>query len=182
MATGPLRPLARREVNMAKKDKKIVPIILADWIEVDQKLRRMGEIDISLEKIEGDMTLQINEIREQYEEEIETRKAERQNLEEGITSFAEDHKEEFAKTRSKDLTFGLIAYRVVKSIYIRSKEATVAAMKALKLGQYIRVVEEPNKESMADLDDNQLAKVGAKRKVEDKFRIEPNIERIKEAA
>jgi phage host-nuclease inhibitor protein Gam len=168
---------------MGKKNtKKAIPIILADWIEVDQRIRRMGEIDIAIEKIEGDMTLKINEIRDQYEEKAEILKAERQILEDSITTFGEDHKEEFAKVRSKDLTFGLVAYRVVRSIYIRSKDATVAALRALKLDQYVRIIEEPNKEAMEDLDDKILAKVGAKRKVEDKFRIEPNIERIKEAA
>jgi len=165
-----------------KKNTKNMPIILADWNEVDQKLRRIGEIDIALGAIEGTMTLRINGIKEEYEEEVETRKAERQLLEESVTAFAEDHKEEFAKIRSKDLTFGYVAYRVVRSIYIRSKEATVAALHALKLDQYVRTIEEPDKEAMTDLDDKVLAKVGAKRKVEDKFRIEPNIERIKEAA
>jgi phage host-nuclease inhibitor protein Gam len=157
-------------------------LILSSWDEVDQKLRRIGEIQIALEKIEGDMTLRINDIRQDYEQEVEIFKAERQNLEDSITSFSELHKDEFAKTRSKDLTFGVVAYRVVRKIMIRSNEACVAALRALKLNQYIRITEEPNKEAMADLEDNQLAKVGAKRKVEDKFRIEPNIERIKEAA
>jgi len=168
---------------MANKNIKKAPMIfLASWEEVDQKLRRMGEIQIALEKIEGDMTLRINEIKENYEPETEALKAERQNLEEAISSFSDLHKDEFAKTRSKDLTFGYVAYRVVRKIVIRSNDACVAALRALKLDQYIRVIYEPNKEAMADLDDNQLAKVGAKRKVEDKFRVEPNIERIKEAA
>ena len=156
--------------------------VLSSWDEVDQKLRRIGEIQIALEKIEGDMTLRINDIRQDYEQESEVLNTERQDLENSITSFSEFHKDEFAKTRSKDLTFGYVAYRVVRKIVIRSNEACVAALRALKLDQYIRIVEEPNKEAMADLEDNQLAKVGAKRKVEDKFRIEPNIERIKEAA
>jgi phage host-nuclease inhibitor protein Gam len=169
---------------MKLKDKKASAAgqILSSWDEVDQKLRRMGEIDIATERIEGEMTLRINEIRAYYEEEAEILKAERQALEDAINVFADDHKEEFTKTRSKDLTFGFVAYRIVKKIVIRSNEACVAALRALKLDQYIRIVEEPNKEAMADLDDNQLAKVGAKRKVDDKFRIEPNIERIKEAA
>ena len=154
--------------------------MLSNWDEVDLRLRRIGEIQIALEKIEGDMTLRINDIRQDYEESAETFKSERRDLEEAITSFSELHKDEFTKTRSKDLTFGLVAYRVVRKIMIRSNEACVAALQALKLYQYIRVTEEPDKEAMADLEDNQLAKVGAKRKVEDKFRIEPNIERIKE--
>jgi hypothetical protein len=55
-------------------------------------------------------------------------------------------------------------------------------MHALHLEQYIRIIEEPDKELMVDLDDNTLSKIGAVRKVDDKLRIEPNIERIKEAA
>ena len=166
---------------MKLKDKKTLQI-LSSWEEVDQKLRRMGEIQIALEKIEGDMTLRINEIKENYEPEAEALKAERQTLEEAISSFSELHKDEFTKTRSKDLTFGYVAYRVVRKIVIRSNDACVAALRALRLNQYIRTIYEPNKEAMADLDDNQLAKVGAKRKVEDKFRVEPNIERIQKAA
>jgi len=126
------------------------------------------------------MTLRINDIRQDYKESIGIFESERRDLEEAITSFSEMHKDEFTQTRSKDLTFGLVAYRVVRKIMIRSNEACVAALRALKLDQYIRVTEEPNKEAMADLEDNQLAKVGAKRKVEDRFRIKPNIERIKE--
>lgn len=164
---------------MKSKKPNEIFFALSSWDEVDQKLRRIGEIQIALEKIEGDMTLRINDIRQDYEQESETLKTERQELENSITSFSEFHKDEFAKTRSKDLTFGYVAYRVVRKIVIRSNEACVAALRALKLDQYIRTVEEPNKEAMADLEDNQLAKVGAKRKVEDKFRIEPNIERIK---
>ena len=155
-------------------------LMLSNWDEVDLRLRRIGEIQIALEKIEGDMTLRINDIRQDYKESIGIFESERRDLEEAITSFSEMHKDEFTKARSKDLTFGLVAYRVVRKIMIRSNEACVAALRALKLDQYIRVTEEPNKEAMADLEDNQLAKVGAKRKVEDKFRIEPNIERIKE--
>ena len=166
---------------MKLKDKKTLQI-LSSWEEVDQKLRRMGEIDIATEKIEGDMTLRINEIRANYEKEVEFLRAERQALEDAINAFADDHKEEFAKTRSKELMFGFVAYRIVKKIVIRSNDACVAALRALRLDQYIRTIYEPNKEAMADLDDNQLAKVGAKRKIDDKFRIEPNLERTKEAA
>lgn len=158
------------------------PVIIGSWDDVDNHLRRMGEIDIGIAKIEGDMTLRINEIRAQYEEEAEHLRYERFCIEGGIAAFVDDHKEEFAKTRSKELTFGVIAFRVVKKIVIRSIKATIAAMHALKLEQYIRIIEEPDKELMADLDDNTLSKVGAVRKVDDRLRIEPNIERIKEAA
>ncbi len=156
--------------------------IISSWEEVDQYLRRIGEIDIAIAMIEGNMTLQINEIRAKYEAEAEPLRHERLTLEAAIAAFVEDHKEEFAKTRSKELTFGVVAFRIVKKIVIRSIKATIAAMHALHLEQYIRTIEEPDKELMADLDDNTLSKIGAVRKVEDRLRIEPNLEKIKEAA
>ena len=175
---------------MTKKEQKELkailakpqPQILSSWDEVDQKLRRMGEIDIAVLKLEGDMTLRINEIRAEYETKAEGLKYERLIIEGGIAAFVDEHKDEFAKTRSKELTFGVIAFRVVKKIVIRSIKATIAAMHALNLEQYIRIIEEPDKDLMVDLDDNTLSKVGAVRKVDDRLRIEPNIERIKEAA
>jgi phage host-nuclease inhibitor protein Gam len=151
-----------------------------DWNEVDQALRRMGEIDIRLLKLEGDMTLKLNEIRAEYDLKAEGLKAEKKKIEENIGLFAEGRKEEFAKTRSKDLTFGMVAFRIVSKVVVKSKAATLAALHALGLVQYIRITEEPDKEAMSGLDAGVLAKVGASLKTEDKLRIEPNIERIKE--
>jgi len=151
-----------------------------DWNEVDSGLRLMGEIDVKLLKLEGDMTLKINEIKAEYDTKAEGLKAQRKAIEENITLFAESRKEEFAKTRSKDLTFGVVAFRIVSKVVVKSKAATLAALKALHLDQYVRVIEEPDKEAMSGLDAGTLAKVGASLKTEDKLRIEPNIERIKE--
>lgn len=155
---------------------------ISDWDQVDAALRRMGEIDIAVEKIQGDMTLKINEIKAQAETKAEGLKKERKDHEDAITAFCEIHKDEFAKKRSRELTFGVIAYKVVTKIVIRSKKACVAAMEALGLSQYLRIEKEPDKELMLNLDDQTLAKVGATKKTEDKLRIEPAIEKIKEAA
>lgn len=151
-----------------------------DWNEVDGALRRMGEIDVRLQKLEGQMTLKINEIKADYDAKAAGLKAERKAIEENIGLFAESRKQEFAKVRSKDLTFGVVAYRVATKVVVKSKAATVAALKALGLQQYLRIVEEPDKEAMSGLDATTLAKVGATLKTEDKLRIEPNMERIKE--
>lgn len=152
------------------------------WDEVDQALRRMGEIDIATQKILGNLTLKVNGLKATAEEDAGPLNAERKEIEESVAAFCEEHKDEFARQRSKELTFGLIAYRIVTKIVIRSKEACLAAMHALKLDSYIRIIEEPDKLAMEGLDDAVLAKVGAKRKTEDKLRIEPNLERLKEAA
>jgi len=165
---------------MAKSAVRSQQSAIKNWDQVDAALRRMGELDIAVEKIQGDMTLRINEIKAEAETKAEGLKKERKNLEDAITDFCEAHKEEFTKQRNKELTFGLVAYRIVTKIVIKSKEACLAAMHALKLNSYIRVIEEPDKLAMEGLDDAVLAKIGAKRKTEDRLRIEPNLEKLKD--
>ncbi len=152
------------------------------WEDIDSSLRRMGEIDIAVEKIQGDMTLKINEVKEMAALKSEGLKKERKTLEEAITAFCEARKEEFAKKRSKELTFGVIAYKVTTKIVIRAKKACVAAMEALGLQQYLRIEKNPDKDLMLNLDEQTLVKVGATKKTEDSLRIEPAIEKIKELA
>lgn len=158
--------------------KRITTSVYNEWSDLDQGLRRMGEIDIKLAKLEGELTLKVNEIREDYDAKAEGLRAERKKITEQITAFVEDHKEEFLKTRSKELTFGTVAYRLITKVLIRSKAATVAALEALGLFAYLRVIKEPDKDAMSALDAGTLAKVGATLKTEDKLRIEPNLERI----
>jgi phage host-nuclease inhibitor protein Gam len=149
-----------------------------DWNEVDAGLRRMGEIDIRLAEIEGDMTLRFNEIRAEYETKAEGLRGERKNIQANIELFAGDRKGEFARARSKELTFGTVAYRIVHKVVIRSRKATVAALEALELTSYLRVTKEPDKEAMKSLDAGMLARVGVTLKTDDRLSIEPNIERI----
>jgi phage host-nuclease inhibitor protein Gam len=150
------------------------------WSDVDQGLRRMGEIDIALTKIEGDMTLRVHRLKADYEAKAAGMKDERKNIECSIERFAEERKEEFARIRSKELTFGVVAYRVAHKIVVKSKKATVAAMEVLGLTSYLRITREPDKEAMKTLDAATLAKVGASLKTDDRLHMEPNIERIKD--
>jgi phage host-nuclease inhibitor protein Gam len=152
-----------------------------NWEDVNTALRRIAEIDVLCNDFEGDMTLKINEIKSKFAAKVKDLKDEKIKLESNITDFAENCKDEFIKTRKKELDFGTIAYRVTKRVTIRSIQATLTALKSLGLHNCIRIKEEPNKDELAELDTNTLAKVGASLKVEDKLRIEPNIERIKGA-
>ena len=155
---------------------------LKNWEDVDNAVRRIGEIDIEIGKIEGEMTLKINEIKEAGNIKAEGLRNERKKLEKNVEFFAINCKDEFLKTRNRVLSFGKVAYRVTSKIIVKSKQACVSALKALGLEKYVRIVEEPNKELMENMDDNMLVKVGAQRKVEDKLRIEPDIEKIRGAS
>jgi len=151
-----------------------------DWSEVDAGLRRMGEIDIKLAQIEGRMTLRINETRAEFEAKALPLREERKTIYSSIESFAGERKDQFAKIRSKELTFGTVAYRIAHKVVIKSKRATAAALEAVGLSSCLRITKEPDKEAMKALDTGMLARVGAALRTEDQLSIEPNIERIRQ--
>jgi len=161
---------------------KTKPEALQSWDEVDLALRRIGELDIATEKLEGELTLKINQLKEEYRIKSEDILAERLGLEKRIKSFAESHKEDFLSSRTMQLTFGLVGYRVAKRVIISSPKSCVAALQSLGLQQYLVMTAKPDKEAMKELDPQTLAKVGAKVITDDKLRVEPNLEKLKTLA
>lgn len=158
-----------------------IPII-SSWDDVNLWLKRLGEIHIATEDLEGRMTLEINTIKDAYAPHYADMAAEKKIIEAAIKEFVEANKAEFLKIRTKTFDFGTVALRVTKKIAIRNVKAVIAAIKGLGWMQCIRIKEEPDKEALDGLSDQELARIGVKRVVEDKLRIEPNIERLREAA
>ena len=160
------------------------PKIIQSWEEVDQALKRLAELEILEQELQGQMTLEINQIKEHFKLQAQPHKRERRHIEGLIKDFCEAHKQEFLKKRSKTLEFGKVAWRVSKRIVIpRAKEklaATIRAIKALGFTQCLRVKEELDRDALDKLTDQDLARLGLQRKVQDKLRIEPNIEKLKE--
>jgi phage host-nuclease inhibitor protein Gam len=94
-----------------------------------------------------------------------------------LGAYAQYNREELFKDRkSVEISFGSFGYR--KSTSISVKKATVELLRKLNLLKYIRVKEEPDKEAMAELDDETLAQVDAVRKIKDEFFCEANKEEI----
>ena len=151
--------------------------------DVDVALKRLCEVSVGIEKINGEVTLECNRIKEARKSEVERLESEKSFLEQQITLFCEDNKAEFAEKRSKEFTFGEIGYRISKSVSlprVKAKlEALVSSIKAFGLAkECISYTETPNKEALAELKDEDLVKLGLKRVVKDNFRIVPKIESL----
>ena len=58
------------------------------------------------------------------------------------------------------------------------KKTTLELLKKLSLTKCVRIKEEPNKEAMAELDDETLLQVDAVRKVTDDFFCQTNTEEV----
>lgn len=155
-----------------------------NWEEADQALQRMGEIDIALTKISGDLTLRINELKESAKNDAAGMESERKYLETLITHYCEQQKSEFAKKRSRSLNFGLIGFRITTSVPIPRDKAKlkdlIAALKRLQLGVCIKTEEKIDRDQVATLDDGTIAKLGLRKTVKDSFRIQPNLEKIQD--
>lgn len=151
--------------------------------DVDVALKRLCEVSVGIEKINGEVTLECNRIKEARKSEVERLESEKSFLEQQITLFCEDNKAEFAEKRSKEFTFGEIGYRISKSVRVptvKAKlESLLSSIKAFGLGKECIIYEEkPNKEALAELKDEDLVKLGLKRVVKDNFRIVPKIDSL----
>ncbi|GHS88120.1 hypothetical protein FACS189487_05660 [Campylobacterota bacterium] len=155
---------------------------VSSWNDVDSALREIGECDIAIANIKGEVTLKTNAIKEAAKPQIAPHLAKKEQLEKLVTLFCEGNKAEFADKRSRQFNFGEVGYRLVKSVALpRVKEKIEALVKSLKaygLSSCVVQTEAIDKDAVAELDDASLVKLGIKRTVKDSFRIVPKLEVI----
>ena len=148
--------------------------------EVDAALMEIGMLEIDLEKIDNDANKKINEIKVKAIEAGEEKRKRIAEISASIGGYAQYNKGDlFKDKKSLVLAFGEFGFR--KSTSISCKKTTVEQLHKLKLGKYIRIKEEPNKEIMAELDDDTLRMVDAVRKIKDDFFCEANRGKINKA-
>lgn len=160
---------------MAKK----VLTTLQTWDEVNEAMRRLGELSIEKQKAEGEATIQINEIKAHAEAVANVIQEEIKKIEKDIERYAKENKEAFAKTRNKKLNFGRISFKATKSVSCPFTESAIKILKQFGLDNCIRTKEELDKEAIKELDKNTqvvsiLTKAGITIKTADKITIEPD--------
>lgn len=159
---------------MAKKAESVY----TSWEEVNTALKELGELQIKKQKLEGEQTLKINEIKAKTAEKAGIMQGQIKAIEKNIERFAMQNKSEFLKTRNKKLTFGCVSFRLVKSVVCSCKDEAIKALKALNLDFCIRSKEELDKDEclkFAENDDKKiLLKAGIEIKSDDKVKIEPD--------
>ena len=94
-----------------------------------------------------------------------------------IAAFAEYNKAElFKDNKSVELSFGKFGWR--KTTKISVKKTTLELLRKMNLLKCIRTKEEPDKNAMAELTDEELLQVDAVRKVSDDFFCEADTEEV----
>lgn len=155
---------------------------IKNYEDVNLTLKRLAELSVALEKINGEVTLECNRIKESRASEVERLNNEKKYLEQYIAGFCEDNKGDFAEKRSKEFTFGTIGYKLTKSVTLpRIKEKVeklIVTLKSYGCTKCIKYEETIDKDEIVELDDSTLVKLGLKRTIKDNFRIVPKIESL----
>ena len=172
---------------MRVKDNKFKEVIMQEiknWNDVDVALKQLASLEVKRNEIEGEMNEKINAVKEEAKSRVAPILEQIKHLTKLIELFAASRKDEFAKKRTKELTFGKVGFRLVTSVSIpRDKakvEALLKSLKAYGLSDCITFIEKPDKEKLKELDDTTLVKLGLEKKVKDSFRIEPYLEKVKD--
>lgn len=152
------------------------------WEDLDQALREVGEIDRELGLLEAGQNEAIDRIKAGTKEQAAPLHDRKGALELAMKEFCEANRGEFAKVKTRQLTFGAVGFRLSTKVVIKKVADTLQALKDLGLAQCIRTREEPDKEAMKNLSSETLAEVGAALKTENAFGYEINLERLREAA
>ena len=155
---------------------------LNSFDEVDTCLMEIGKIVRELLLLEASQNEQIEKVREQTKLAARPLQDKKAGLEMAIKEYCTANKIEFVKSQTRALTFGDVGFRKSTKIAIKNIAATLQLLKDFAFSKCVRTKEEPDKEAMKELTDEQLADVGAARKVESIFGYTINVDKIREAA
>ena len=164
---------------------------LESFEEVDHALFEMAQQKAYIQEQEAKLNEEQQRLRNDCDRMTEKARARSAQLEQNIESFCRLHKEDFEKTRSKDLTHGSVGFRTNpnKVSLLNRKynwKTVIELLKKLRLGKFIRQTEEPDKEAILtayateDVTDERLAAVGLKIDKSETFNIDIKWDSIKD--
>lgn len=158
------------------------------WTDAEQMLREVGLAEIRRERLEGKMNEEISSVKARYAERLAEIDQDLGRATDLLRDWCDAHREDMQPASRKDdagliwkSTFGKLAFRKCPpaiEFTVKKIEKVLAALKAKKLTNCIRTVEEPNKDVLLGLDDATLAAVHCKKKPSEKFEVKPDYQEI----
>jgi phage host-nuclease inhibitor protein Gam len=170
------------------KEPEIVPYKIESYDEADKKLLELGIFGGAIMKMEAEMNREIQAVKERYDknESLKYAKDESARIFAGIKKFCDEHKSDFEKRRTRELTNGRIGFQTNpnKVVPLNSKLKVEDILEKMKNGfrKYIRKTETINRDLILNdyanaktkLTDEKLAKAGLKIDKDETFVCESN--------
>lgn len=154
--------------------------IIANVAESDynDNLAIYARTEANLRKINAEMDVKINKIREQYSTKIDELTECKESSFEVVMKYAEENPQIFGKKRSLETVFGVIGFRMGTPKLKNLKGFTWASITSLweeLYPEYVRIKKEPNKEAVLandQISDSELKKMGVEIVQDDTFYID----------
>ena len=165
------------------RKKNPVTVLIKDS-NVDDEMLRYAEASSNLKRIESEIELSIQKVREKYATEVESLREDQERSMSRLQYFAEFHREDlFSKKKSKDYSHGTIGFRIGQWKCLGAGKKALEAIKALKMKKFIRQKEEIDKEKIIDSREDanamkQLNAIGVKVTQDETFYIEVKEEEL----
>jgi phage host-nuclease inhibitor protein Gam len=161
--------------------KRIETSALQSWDDVDLHLKEIGELEIQIEQIEAQLNLKISDLKLEAADKVKSLKERIGLLELEMKEFVEANRADI-QGKTMNLNFGDTGFRKSTKIIIRNIKNALAMLKALGMNDCIIVEEKVSKDELSKYSEDVIAKVGAKKQVQDTFWYETKRERLQEVA
>ena len=154
---------------------------ILNFDQVDTHLKQLGALQRDRDGYEAAANVMIDQVKADLKARVKPIDERMQKHVRSLEAFCADHRGEFGKAQSCKLLFGVIGWR--KSTSIATKKTTLEKIKdvfASAAKRYLHIKETPNKEALAKLTDEQLARVDARRVFKEEFYAEPDMTKADE--
>lgn len=149
---------------------------IPDWKHADLSVRRIGELQGQIAKLEVDTSNSINKLKEELAAKVKPLQGKITLHFDSLEAFATTHREYLKSQKSRKLNFGIIGWRFSSSI--KPSKKTLELIKQVFLPALqkscIIIKESVSRDALAKLTDEQLADIKARRDEKDVFFVEPN--------
>ena len=137
---------------------------IADWNEADEIMKEIGKLNQNIKNDDADMNLAITKAQEKYQPGIDKMKEEKIGMERNLQLFCVEHRAEFDEKKSKELSYGMVAFRLGTGVLKTLKGYTWAAVedivqKSKKYKSFIVTKISLDKNAMKMLPQGELAKL-----------------------
>lgn len=152
---------------------------LKSWEEADNTLKQIREAEIALSDISTTAEKLILDIRQQAEEDAQPYKDSIKKMELQLKEFTTQHRADMLPAKSKEMTFGLVGFRVSTKVMLpRKLERVITKLKKLGMADCIITKETVDKDILKTYDEKTIMEVGGTLKKTDAFWYETKQEKI----
>ncbi len=166
--------MAKQQKRAKSSEPLLIPV--NDWGHANEMIGRIGKLQRQIETKQNQAQERIDKTKAACVRAVGPLQEKIDLNVMSLQAFAQSNQEEFGKARSRKLDYGTLGWRKATSIRVgkRTKELIKRLFLGTKKKQCLHITETVSKTGLAQLTDEQLKRIEARREVTDDFFVEPD--------